>query len=55
MGSIYRCWGKGYHPAGLNFGDCFPYQLASERNFPLLFLGQDFARSDIRSALKANS
>jgi ribonuclease VapC len=53
MGQIYLRWGKGHHPAGLNFGDCFAYQLASERDLPLLFVGQDFARTDIRSALKA--
>lgn len=55
MGSIYRRWGKGYHPAGLNLGDCFAYQLASERNLPLLFVGQDFARTDVRSALQATN
>jgi len=53
MGSIYKRWGKGHHPTGLNFGDCFAYQLASERDLPLLFLGEDFARTDIRSALQA--
>lgn len=53
MTSIYKRWGKGHHPASLNFGDCFAYQLASERNLPLLFLGEDFARTDIRSALHA--
>jgi len=53
MGQIYLRWGKGHHPAGLNFGDCFAYQLASERNLPLLYIGQDFARTDIRSALQS--
>ena len=47
----YARWGKGAHPAGLNFGDCFSYDLASERSCPLLFVGQDFAKTDIRSAL----
>jgi ribonuclease VapC len=47
----YRAWGKGRHPAALNFVDCFAYQLASERNLPLLYIGQDFARTDIGSAL----
>lgn len=39
------------HPAQLNFGDCFAYALAKERNEPLLFKGDDFARTDVRSAL----
>ena len=44
-------WGKGVHPAGLNFGDCFAYAAARSRDAPLLFVGQDFARTDIESAL----
>lgn len=52
MGKIYSHWGKGRHPAGLNFGDCFAYQLASERDLPLLYVGNDFARTDLRSALE---
>ena len=47
----YLQWGKGYHPAGLNYGDCFSYALAKERNWPLLFIGDDFSRTDIRSVL----
>ncbi len=43
-------FGKGRHPAGLNFGDCFSYALASVRGEPLLFKGDDFARTDIVSA-----
>ena len=50
-GESYRRWGKGYHPARLNFGDCFAYALAKERGCPLLFVGEDFARTDVRSAL----
>lgn len=49
--SAYRQWGKGFHPAGLNFGDCFAYALAKERNCPLLFIGNDFSKTDIRAAL----
>jgi len=44
-------WGKGIHPAKLNFGDCFAYALAKERNCPLLYVGNDFALTDIQSAL----
>lgn len=47
----FRAWGKGRHPARLNFGDCFAYTLAKERNCPLLFIGNDFSQTDIRSAL----
>ncbi|WP_159950145.1 type II toxin-antitoxin system VapC family toxin [Rhizobium sp. 18065] len=49
--AAYARWGKGFHPAGLNFGDCFSYALADELDCPLLFIGNDFARTDIRSAL----
>lgn len=41
-------YGKGRHPAGLNFGDCFFYALASALDAPLLFKGEDFARTDLR-------
>ena len=47
----WRVWGKGNHPARLNFGDCFAYALAQERGEPLLFKGEDFARTDVRRAL----
>ena len=40
-------FGKGRHAAGLNFGDCFAYALAVERDEPLLFKGDDFARTDV--------
>lgn len=45
----YSSWGKGVHPAGLNLGDCFAYALAKERNCPLLFVGSDFAQTDVRA------
>lgn len=47
----YRKYGKGWHPAGLNFGDCFAYALAEELECPLLYVGDDFARTDIKAAL----
>ena len=48
----YRDYGKGSgHPAKLNFGDCFAYALARERGEPLLFKGDDFAQTDVVSAL----
>ncbi len=46
----FRRWGKGRHPAGLNFGDVFAYALAEVTGEPLLFKGNDFARTDITSA-----
>jgi ribonuclease VapC len=51
IGRIYAKWGKGFHPAGLNFGDCFAYDLAKQNGCPLLFVGDDFARTDIECAL----
>lgn len=47
----YRRFGKGNHPARLNFGDCAAYVLARSLDTPLLFKGNDFARTDIRRAL----
>lgn len=46
----YRRFGKGRHPAGLNLGDVFSYALARQRGLALLFKGDDFAQTDIRSA-----
>jgi ribonuclease VapC len=43
----WRRFGKGRHPAGLNFGDCFAYALAKSRGLPLLFQGDDFSQTDI--------
>ena len=45
-------FGKGRHKAGLNFGDCFSYALAKTLGAPLLFKGDDFNHTDIRSAMK---
>jgi ribonuclease VapC len=47
IADAYGRWGKGVHPAGLNLGDCFAYALASERGCPLLFVGDEFARTDL--------
>ena len=44
-------FGKGRHPAGLNFGDCVSYALAQSRGLPLLYRGDDFAKTDVVSAL----
>jgi len=47
----YSDFGKGRHPAGLNFGDCFSYALAKSTGEPLLFKGDDFRKTDIQPAL----
>ena len=49
--SAWRRFGKGRHPASLNFGDCFSYAAASLTASPLLFKGSDFAQTDIASVL----
>ncbi|MEO8937773.1 MAG: type II toxin-antitoxin system VapC family toxin [Burkholderiaceae bacterium] len=46
----FRRFGKGRHPAGLDFGDCFSYALAKATGEPLLFKGFDFSQSDIKRA-----
>jgi ribonuclease VapC len=43
----YRIYGRGNHPAALNFGDCFAYALARTTGLPLLFKGDDFAQTDV--------
>ena len=49
----YRDYGRGSgHPANLNFGDCFAYALARVKREPLLFKGDDFAHTDVRSAIQ---
>jgi ribonuclease VapC len=47
----YGRWGKGVDAAGLNFGDCFAYEVAKEHDCPLLYVGGDFARTDIKGIL----
>lgn len=46
----YRRFGKGYHDAGLNFGDCFAYALSQRTGEPLLYVGDDFGKTDVPSA-----
>ncbi|MDX3968201.1 MAG: type II toxin-antitoxin system VapC family toxin [Bradyrhizobium sp.] len=43
----WRRYGKGRHAASLNYGDCFSYALAMTRSEPLLFKGEDFAKTDV--------
>jgi ribonuclease VapC len=51
IANAYESWGKGAHTAALNFGDCFAYEVAREHQCRLLYVGQDFARTDLESVL----
>ena len=51
IAGAYDKWGKGVHPAALNFGDCFAYEVAKEHDCPLLYVGEDFSQTDIEAAL----
>jgi len=48
--SAFLRYGKGRHPAGLNFGDCMSYAFARISGMPLLYIGDDFSKTDIQSA-----
>lgn len=52
VADAYNRWGKGVDPAALNFGDCFAYAVAKENDCALLYVGDDFARTDITAALQ---
>ncbi len=49
--SIYAHWGKGMHRASLNLGDCFAYDVATQHDCPLLYVGDDFSKTDVKSVL----
>jgi ribonuclease VapC len=49
--TAFSRFGKGRHPAGLNMGDCFAYACAKTRDAAILFVGNDFSRTDLRDAL----
>jgi ribonuclease VapC len=51
IAEAYAKWGKGIHRAALNFGDCFAYEVAKEHACRLLYVGDDFSRTDVQSAL----
>lgn len=51
IAQAYERWGKGAHAAALNFGDCFAYEVAKEHGCRLLYVGEDFQRTDIERAL----
>ncbi len=48
---VYERWGKGHHAAALNFGDCFAYDVAKEHGCGLLYVGDDFSRTDVQAVL----
>lgn len=47
----YEQWGRGVHPAALNFGDCFAYEVAKEHACRLLYVGDDFSKTDVEGVL----
>jgi ribonuclease VapC len=51
IAQAYAWWGKGVSPAALNFGDCFAYEVAKEHGCRLLYVGDDFSRTDVDGAL----
>jgi ribonuclease VapC len=51
IGLIYERWGRGMHRAALNFGDGFAYAVAREHGCRLLYVGDDFTKTDIEGAL----
>lgn len=51
VAGVYTRWGRGNHPASLNFCDCFAYDVAHQAGVRLLFIGNDFALTDVESVL----
>ncbi len=51
VAAAYARWGKGVHSAGLNFGDCFAYEVAKAHDCRLLYVGGDFAKTDVEGVL----
>ena len=51
IAEAYQRWGRGLHPAALNFGDCFSYAVAKEHACRLLYVGDDFVKTDIEAVL----
>jgi ribonuclease VapC len=47
VAQAYKKWGKGVHPAALNFGDCFAYEVAKTHRCRLLYVGGDFSKTDV--------
>ena len=47
--TAWRTFGKGRHPAALNYGDCMSYGVATAMTLPLLYIGDDFSRTDLQA------
>ena len=52
VADAYARWGRGHKSAGLNFGDCYAYTVAKDNSCALLYVGRDFAKTDIKSVLR---
>lgn len=50
--NAFENWGKRRHPASLDFGDCFGYALARQKDIPFLFVGNDFSETYVEATLK---
>ena len=51
VADAYDRWGKGGHSARLNLGDCFAYEVAARNSCPLLFVGDDFRKTDVQAVI----
>ena len=51
IAQAYEKWGKGVHPAALNLGNCFAYEIAKQRGCRLLYVGDDFSQTDVEGVL----
>jgi ribonuclease VapC len=51
VADVHRKWGRGAHPAALNFGDCFAYEVAKQHGCALLFVGDDFSKTDLERVI----
>ena len=51
VAQAYQQWGKGIYSAALNFGDCFSYEAAKQHGHRLLYVGRDFAQTDVEAVL----
>jgi len=55
IAAAYARWERGAHPAGLNFGDCFSYEVAKEHSCPLLYVRDDFSKTIWKAPFEAVS
>jgi ribonuclease VapC len=55
VADCYAHWGRGVSPAALNFGDCFAYEVAKEHACPLLYVGDDFSKTDVAGVRQSSA